>query len=156
MLTYFDNLTFFGFLFSQVAISYLSTTLCQNVRFPIPRSQIHIREIHKFMLNLTGCFNFHPNPQSKRSTNPSWLSGLLGNSEWTPETGPKQFCLGSLWGLGGVGCGEGVGEFFSLPSGWAVGVWGVFFFPSLVSMVGSLKWRGGGVWIIFFPRWWAP
>jgi hypothetical protein len=36
MLTYFDKFTFSGSLFPQIAISYLSSTLCQNATFPIP------------------------------------------------------------------------------------------------------------------------
>jgi len=36
MLTYFDKFNFLGLLFLQVAISYLSSTLCQNARFPNP------------------------------------------------------------------------------------------------------------------------
>jgi hypothetical protein len=40
MLTCFDKFTFSGLLFSQVAISYLSNTFCQNARFPIPHCQI--------------------------------------------------------------------------------------------------------------------
>jgi hypothetical protein len=40
MLTYFDKFTFSGLLFPQIAISYLSSTLCQNVTFPC--CQLHI------------------------------------------------------------------------------------------------------------------
>jgi hypothetical protein len=36
MLTYFDKFTFSGLWFPQIAISYLSSTLCQNATFPIP------------------------------------------------------------------------------------------------------------------------
>jgi hypothetical protein len=40
MLTYFDKFTFSDLLFPQVVISYLSSTLCQNARFPTPLCQI--------------------------------------------------------------------------------------------------------------------
>ncbi len=40
MLTCFDKFTFSGLLFSQVAISYLSSTPCQNARFPVPHCQV--------------------------------------------------------------------------------------------------------------------
>jgi hypothetical protein len=36
MLTYFDKVIFSGLFFPQIAISYLSSTLCQNATFPIP------------------------------------------------------------------------------------------------------------------------
>jgi hypothetical protein len=40
MLTYFDKFPFSGLLFPQIAISYLSSTLCQNATFPC--CQLHI------------------------------------------------------------------------------------------------------------------
>ncbi len=57
MLTYFDQFTFSGLWFPQIAISYLSSTLCQNATFPIP---------HIPMLPTPHCLcyvaNFYINP----------------------------------------------------------------------------------------------
>jgi hypothetical protein len=75
MLIYFDKFTFIGLLFLQVAISYLSSTLCRNVRFLIPHclyyvtnstlthSQLHIAKsstphCKQYIANLPNLFYF--------------------------------------------------------------------------------------------------